>query len=335
MATLADNQMLRTLSRAKLDKFDSLSDEEQKLILTKIYRYQQSILTVLAAYPTPAKLVQRGFGMGPLVDALIIIDQGKPKSIQLGTWSGYMKVAEQYATILRSLSEGKRPADLEQWKPFGADQQKLAKIQGIVVAWILNADLRINWMQNLMARLDALESGVTGITLSMGDAVILEDFKAFFSSVEGINLITDAGRLVGGTYGRPGWNAIPYKAIAYAIPRMRIPSGTTDLNATSTILISSAHLNNYFKPGSTSKYAYAKRVLEKKKGLDSWGFYRQKYARITGIQVREAATIAASQQASAAGITSLPTLPFYQKPAFTLAMAGGILAIGYTIIGKR
>jgi hypothetical protein len=52
--------------------------------------------------------------------------------------------------------------------------------------------------------------------------------------------------------------------------------------------------------------------------------------------IQRQAQAAAVQAAEEAGIVELPTTPFYQKPLFTLAAAGGIFLVGYTVLrGKK
>jgi hypothetical protein len=358
--------MQRTSFTPKLEKFASLTLDDKYALVQRIAKNLSYIAVwVIPAMIDPVYAVQRGYGMPGLVDAKLVLDNGKPEGFRSSTWAGIVKTCEAYSRFIQTYFDGKTPSPFVDWST-----QKIYDISGRTrpavwttttpmlsgqimahaVTWLSTTAYYYGWLKNIILQIPNNVASITpsqarnlGITAS--DLAIANDAFAFFSLPLYRNL---APKMIAfAKQSTPTHIIFQGKQLRYSpiaitpvvdaidqIPALDIPSAT-DKNVRSNVqTYTAADLSKFFTDSGSSLWVnnmvpdIARLVRNKELYLEQIS---------TAIEISRIGMIneEVAGQAVSAGILDAPELPFYQNPLFTLGVAGGIFTMGYAILRKR
>lgn len=324
----------------------SLSTTEQVQLLRELARVSGHIVHVIKYVPDPVAVVERGFGLGILANLAAVIAGGKPSRFPDQEWSHFTTSTDIDTQILSQLHSGKKPTNfgpnwnVSSWTDEGKALEALYKRQAIVVEWILLAEFQTAWMLNLRDRIlrgeEELSAGrVVSARLSQADFGIIDDFAAYVKSQAYVDLATKVSGYMAWSSGSEGWGSTAWKPVVDGLPIIRMPLNPLDLNSAQNIKYDSTRLRNTFTKGSGVTYNAKTRASTIQYLLGDVPGLKSKLTSLIAVVVEQGAQQVAAEQARAAGIVALPETPFYMKPAFTLAAAGVIFAVGYTVLKRK
>lgn len=354
----------------RLAGYDSMSLLDKKRITVELKDVAWFILKTIFPYmKNPQKAVKSGFGLPLYIDILLLTSKTTP--FTSGGSADIAEVFNSYIRTIENLYNGKK-IDFAVSSKFALRDE--GKAAAIIADWIMHVFYPYVWGEHIRKKVNETNRPITAAEKAAFKDAVASFYKPESALTRLQASILSRGNHREGLIFPTSWQYNEYVkgvfwvsakeysdtyitgtrmkptvlgAMVAALPPMLIPDPLKGTGDPSQAIFA---VGGARPTGSTNPRFYSIRKLFGGMGAYALsvdkveeGIMRlksQAKATLAKIDqriretIQQTAIASAGQVAEDAGILDLETTPFYQKPVFTVAVAGAIFIIGYTILKR-